>query len=146
MDFSLFAVQPARHLTILPIGGRRRRQIGLPAPNSCSACPENINGGKLAHFTHDLLILFFALAGGLTLSGISANLYRILAGKPASRPGIALHYAVMAIAGPSVLLNNATQSFRKEGCSTLAYAIAVLTASYWSFALGLLVLSATAKI
>jgi hypothetical protein len=115
-------------------------------PILAARAPETSIGRKLAHFTKDLLILLFALAGGLTLSGISANIYRVLARRPVSRLGRNLHYAVMAIAGPSVLLNNATKSFRNEGCSTLAYSFAVLTAGYWSFALGLAILSLTAKI
>ena len=93
----------------------------------------------------DALFLLFALAGGLTLSGIAANLYRILARKPSSRAEKALYYAVMAVAGPSVLFNNATRSFRTQACSIAAYVFAVLLASYWSFALGLVILSFTVK-
>jgi fucose permease len=35
---------------------------------------------------HQSLMLLFALAAGLTLSGIAANLYRILARKPENAP------------------------------------------------------------
>jgi hypothetical protein len=94
----------------------------------------------------DLLLLLFALAGGLTLSGIAANLYRILARKPVSRPEKAIYYAVMAVAGPSVLFNNATRSFRAKACSVAAYAFAIIIATYWSFALGLVILSITIKL
>ena len=90
----------------------------------------------------ELLELLFAVAGGLTLSGITANLYRILARKPASRSETMLYFAVMTVAGPSVLFNNATRSFRGRACSTPAYAFAVAIAGYWSFALGLLILFA----
>lgn len=93
-----------------------------------------------------LLILLFALAGGLTLSGIAANLYRILARKPASRPETILYFAVMAVAGPSVLFNNATKSFRSHACSPAAYLFAAMVAGYWSFALGLLILSFCVKL
>jgi hypothetical protein len=89
----------------------------------------------------DLLFLLFALAGGLTLSGIAANIYRILAHKPVGRGETALYYAVMAVAGPSVLFNNATKSFRAKACSMAAYIFAILLACYWSFALGLVILS-----
>ena len=91
----------------------------------------------------DVLFLLFALAGGLTLSGIAANIYRILAHKPVSRGETALYYAVMAVAGPSVLFNNATKTFRARTCSMAAYIFAVLLACYWSFALGLVILSFT---
>jgi hypothetical protein len=98
------------------------------------------------HFSHDLVIFLFAVAGGITLSGIIANLYRLAAKKPQSRAGTVLHYAVMAFAGPTVLLGNATRSFRKEGCSNLAYLIAVAIASYWAFVLGMGILEAYAVI
>jgi hypothetical protein len=88
----------------------------------------------------DLLLLLFALAGGLTLSGIAANLYRILAHKPVSRPETFVYYAVMAVAGPSVLFNNATKSFRSRDCSASAYFFATMLVAYWSFALGLVMI------
>ena len=94
----------------------------------------------------DLLLLLFALAGGLTLSGIAANIYRVLARKPISRPETVLYYAVMAVAGPSVLFNNATRSFRAKACSAAAYVFAIVIAAYWSFALGLVILSLTIKL
>ena len=84
-----------------------------------------------------LLLLLFALTGGLTLSGIAANLYRILAPKAESRNEKIIYYVVMAVAGPSVLVNNATKSFRSRDCSVSAYAFALMLAAYWSFALGL---------
>ena len=92
------------------------------------------------------MALLFALAGGLTLSGIAANLYRILARKPASRPETMVYYAVMAVAGPSVLFNNATKSFRTRACSTTAYVFAVAVTGYWSFALGLAIMAAFEKL
>ena len=57
------------------------------------------------HFLRDLTVLLFAVTGGLTLSGIIANIYRMLAPqtrRAAARPS--LYYAVMAFAGASVLL------------------------------------------
>jgi hypothetical protein len=98
------------------------------------------------HFSHDLVVFLFAVAGGITFSGIIANLYRLAAKKPQSKTGTVLHYAVMAFAGPNVLLGNATRSFRKEGCSNLAYVIAVAVASYWAFVLGMAILEAYAVI
>jgi len=85
--------------------------------------------------------LLFAVAGGLTLSGIAANFYRILARKPISRAETMVYFAVMTVAGPSVLFNNATRSFRGNACSTAAYVFAITIAGYWSFALGLVILS-----
>ena len=85
--------------------------------------------------------LLFAVAGGLTLSGIAANFYRILARKPISRAETMVYFAAMTVAGPSVLFNNATRSFRGNACSTAAYVFAITIAGYWSFALGLVILS-----
>ncbi len=90
--------------------------------------------------TH-LLLLLFAAAGGLTLSGITANLYRILAPKPVSLPQNMVYYAVMTLAGPSVLFHNATRSFRAKACSLTAYGVAIVIAGYWSFALGMMILA-----
>jgi hypothetical protein len=89
----------------------------------------------------DFLVLLFAIACGLTASGISANLYRLIARKADSQPEKLIYYAVMVIAGPSVLFENATRSFRTKACSAVAYGLAVAITCYWSFAVGLLVLS-----
>ncbi len=82
-------------------------------------------------------LVLFAFAGGLTLSGIVANLYRLVAKKPQSRAATWAYYAVMALAGPSVLFENSTRSFRKKDCSRAAYGFAVGIAAYWAFVLGL---------
>jgi hypothetical protein len=89
------------------------------------------------HFT----MLLFAATGGLVLSGIVANLYRLLARKPQGAPERAFYLGVMVFAGPSVLIDNATRSFRKRDCSNLAYGFAVTLTAYWSLALGLVVLT-----
>ena len=86
------------------------------------------------------------MAGGLTLSGIAANLYRILARKPENSREAMLYFAVMAVAGPSVLFNNATKSFRDQSCSAFAYLFAVGITIYWSFALGLMILTVYTKV
>jgi hypothetical protein len=93
------------------------------------------------HFLRDMTVLLFALTAGLTLSGIIANIYRIFARKPQGRGETVLYYAVMALAGPSVLLENATRSYRKKDCSAPAYGFAVAIVGYWCFILGLGVLS-----
>ena len=93
------------------------------------------------HFLRDLTVFMFALTGGLTLSGIIANIYRLLARKPASRSETVLYYAVMAFAGASVLLENATRSYRKKDCSAPAYGFAIALVGYWCFILGIGVLA-----
>jgi hypothetical protein len=42
----------------------------------------------------------------------------------------------MMLAGPSVLFENATRSFRAKACSGVAYGFAVAIATYWAFVIG----------
>ena len=90
---------------------------------------------------HSFMVAMFSLTVGLTASGIVANLYRLLGKKPESLSTRATYLAVMAVAGPSVLFDNAARSWRKRDCSVMAFWLAAAIAGYWSFALGLLVLS-----
>jgi hypothetical protein len=89
---------------------------------------------------HDAMVALFAMAAGFTASGIIANLYKLLVKKPDSGSGRVAHFAVMVVAGPSVLLDNAARSWRKKGCSATAFWLAVAVSSYWSLALGLFVM------
>jgi hypothetical protein len=88
-----------------------------------------------------LLIILFAIAFGFTASGITANLYRLIARKPESIRAKIVYAGVMVLAGPSVLFENAATSFRAKKCSSLAFWLAAAVAGYWSFALGLFVLN-----
>ena len=88
----------------------------------------------------NLELLMFAIAGGLTLSGIVANLYRLMATKPKSGVESWIYYGVMVLAGPSVLFDNAAKSFRKKECTRMALAFALCLATYWAMILGAIVL------
>ena len=88
----------------------------------------------------DLMVVLFATTAGFTVSGILANFYRLVAGKPESHVARGAYYAVMVLAGPNVLLENAAQSLQKKACSSLAFWLAAAVAAYWSFAIGLIVL------
>jgi hypothetical protein len=93
-------------------------------------------------FGRDLMVVLFATAAGFTVSGILANLYRlIVGGKPESTNGRTVYLAVMVLAGPSVLLENAANSLRAKDCSRMAFWLAAAIAGYWSFAIGLFVLN-----
>ena len=92
---------------------------------------------------HNLFVALFAITAGFTASGIVANVYRLVAGKPEKASGRIAYVAVMVVAGPSVLFENAAQSRRKKACSAFAFWIATAIASYWSFALGLTILAVT---
>jgi len=90
---------------------------------------------------HGFLIVLFAIAIGFTASGITANLYRLIANKPESLRAKIVYAGVMVLAGPSVLFENAATSFRAKKCSGIAFWLAAAVAGYWSFALGLFVLN-----
>lgn len=89
---------------------------------------------------HNIFVALFATTAGFTASGIIANLYRLMAKKPDAGLGRVVYVAVMIIAGPSVLFENAARAWRGKDCSALAFWLAAAISSYWSFALGLLVL------
>ena len=95
---------------------------------------------------HLLIVLLFTIAAGLTASGVISNIYRMVAREPETRLATCLHYVVMSVAGPVVLLTNSTKSFREKECSTAAYALAIALGTYWSFATGLLILAVTMAI
>ncbi len=92
------------------------------------------------------ILLMFSVAGGLTLSGIVANFYRMIARKPQTRVSRWAYYGVMLLAGPSVLLENSTRSFRKKECSGFAYGFALSLATYWAFMLGMVVIDTSMMI
>ncbi|MBV8978668.1 MAG: hypothetical protein JO261_06660 [Alphaproteobacteria bacterium] len=89
----------------------------------------------------DAFVVLFAMAAGFTVSGILANLYRLFAVKPASGFEKGTYFAVMVLAGPNVLIENAAAKLKAKSCSTWAFWLAAAIASYWSFAIGLLVLN-----
>lgn len=88
------------------------------------------------------MVALFATTAGFTVSGILANLYRLLVRKPKAGAPKSLHYyAVMVVAGPSVLFENAAQSLKAKSCSKFAFWLAASICAYWSFAIGLFVLN-----
>src|SRR3954468_11447621 len=90
---------------------------------------------------HNFIVFLFAIAAGVTASGLAANIYRLAGGAPTTRLSTIVHYAVMIIAGPVVLMANSTRSFRQKECSRAAYALALMFGAYWAFAMGLFILS-----
>ena len=89
----------------------------------------------------DIFVVLFAVTAGFTASGIMANLYRLVAKKSDSMPARVAYVAIMIVAGPSVLFENAATSLRARSCSQLAFWLATAICAYWSLALGLLVLN-----
>jgi uncharacterized protein DUF6949 len=89
---------------------------------------------------HNVMVALFAMTAGFTASGITANIYRLLVKKGEGWISRIGYVAVMVIAGPSVLFDNAGRSWRKKDCSATAFFLAAAVSSYWSLALGLFVL------
>jgi hypothetical protein len=92
-------------------------------------------------FGRDVIVVLFATLAGFTTSGILANLYRLIAGKAEPQNGRTLYLALMVVAGPNVLLENAVNSLRKKASSRFGFWLVALVACYWSFAIGLFVLN-----
>lgn len=88
----------------------------------------------------DILLVAFATLAGFTASGILANFYRLIARKPQTSAGKLGYAAVMVVAGPNVLFENAAASFRKNDCSSFAFWLASAISAYWSFALGMFII------
>ena len=86
----------------------------------------------------DLIVVMFAMAAGFTLSGIVANLYRLVMRQNGSEEP---HLLVMVVAGPNVLLQGATKSLRTRGLSLPLFWLVSAVAGYWSFVLGLFLLN-----
>ncbi len=87
----------------------------------------------------DILLIAFCTLAGFTASGILANLYRLVAKKPDTTVGRLGYVAVMVVAGPNVLFENAATSFRAKDCSSFAFWLAAAISGYWSFALGMFI-------
>ena len=84
---------------------------------------------------HNLLVFLFAMTGGFAVSGIVANVYRLLTSK--TRSNKTAYYIVMVVAGPSVLFDNAARSWLNKNCTALAFWLAAAISAYWSFIIGL---------
>lgn len=97
--------------------------------------------GRDEHMMRDLLVVLFAMTAGFTASGIVANTYRLIATKPANPLEKTAYIAVMVVAGPNVLFENAANSVRAKSCSKIAFFLAAAVTAYWSFAIGLFILN-----
>jgi hypothetical protein len=103
---------------------------------ACTSPGKRRESGMLRQFA----LLVFALAAGFTASGIVSCLYRLVAEKPKNTPAQVLHWTVMIFAGPNVLIENASKSYKAKDCSAYAFWFAAIIAGYWSLALGLFVI------
>lgn len=95
---------------------------------------------------HEFIVFLFSIAAGMTVSGLFASAYRMVAHEPQTKLALVLHYTVMVVAGPAMLAGNSTQSFRDKQCSRIAYALALAFSGYWAFAMGVLILSLAVRL
>lgn len=89
---------------------------------------------------HDVIVAVYVITAGFTLSGVAANLYRLIAGND-DRFGRTIYLATMVVAGPNVLFEKAVAALREKRCSRIAFWLAAAVACYWSLVLGLFLLS-----
>ena len=88
-----------------------------------------------------LLLIFFAITAGFTVSAIVANLYRLSGAKAEDSSGQTIRLVVMVVAGPSVIFENAMRGLLARQWPLTAFLLVALGVLYWSLVLGLLVLS-----
>jgi hypothetical protein len=86
-------------------------------------------------------MLFFAYAAGLTLSGIVVNSFRLI-GSAAAAENPFVYYPVMAVAGPSILIESVSRSFRAKQSGIGGCTLAAFCSFYWSTMIGLALLCA----
>jgi hypothetical protein len=89
---------------------------------------------------NQLIVSAFAIATGVTLSGVITNTYRLIAGPPNTTADKVFEVAVLVMGGPVILVRNSTKSFRKKECSAGGYVFALGLSGLWSFATGVLFL------
>jgi hypothetical protein len=89
---------------------------------------------------HELVLLLFAVAAGVTASGVVTTVFRLVAVAPQTKIAILIHWIVMAIAGPVILIENSTRAFHKETCTLADYSQALALSVFWSLTTGLFLL------
>ena len=94
---------------------------------------------------NQMWVVLFSIAIGFSVSGIVANLYRVLGFKAVSRPEHILRALVLVIAGPCVLVENALAGVLGKQWKLVHFWTATAGAAYWSLAIGLFVLEVALK-
>jgi hypothetical protein len=90
---------------------------------------------------HDITLLLFAFAGGLTVSGLVVSCYRVF-GTVAAEENPLVYYPVIAFAGASILMENVTRSLHRKQTNLAGCALAAACSFFWSSMIGVLLLSA----
>lgn len=94
----------------------------------------------------DLWLIFFAIGAGFTASGVVATVYKIAGMDPRTTPGKVVRLAIMVIAGPAILFENAMKGLIDRRWPPVFFWLAAAGIAYWSLALGLLVIQLATSI
>jgi len=100
---------------------------------------------------HSLWLLFFLIAAGFTASAIIANIYRICTpakarAKIESVGERVVRSAVMIVAGPSMLFDNAVKGFVSKTWHPVSFWLVCGAVLYWSLGLGLIVMEVAIRL
>jgi heme/copper-type cytochrome/quinol oxidase subunit 3 len=89
---------------------------------------------------YGIWLILFAVVAGFTASGVAASLYRCSGINSKTQSGKIVGTAVLVLAGPSVIFQMAMNGLRKKEWKPLTCWIVVAGLTYWSLAIGLLIL------
>lgn len=89
---------------------------------------------------YGFVLMLFAITVGFTASGIAANLYRLSGAEAKTSAERTIRLVVMVVAGPSMIFENAVQGLMSKKWTRATFWLATVGVTYWSLALGLLVL------
>ena len=85
-------------------------------------------------------LVLFAIAAGFTTSGVVASLYRCSGVSSEPHGGKVVATVILVLAGPSVIFRMAMSGLRNKEWKPLVGWLVVAGLTYWSLAIGLLVL------
>jgi len=89
---------------------------------------------------HGIWLISFAVAAGFTASGIVASLYRLSGMNSETQIGTIVGTVALVVAGPSVIFHSAMNGLLKKEWKPLWCWIVFAAVTYWSLAIGLLIL------
>ena len=97
---------------------------------------------------HELMVFAFTVATGFVAAGLTGSFYRLVTNKPASFQlwsettlGMVVGIMTLMFAGPTVIMRNAIRAQVIENRPPAWLLASTLIALFWSFMVGLFVLS-----
>lgn len=89
---------------------------------------------------HGIGLVLFAIVAGFTASAIVASLYQCSRMRSETHGGKIVAAAVLVLAGPAVISRMAMKVLSEREWNPLAVWIVIAVLTYWSLAIGLLIL------